>query len=273
MNHLEPMGPQYQSVNRAFSKQSVNYDVDDHLNIVLQDMRWQVYEHLSEFLKPHDRILELNAGTGIDALYFAKKGYAVHATDLSDGMIAEIEKKIKNNTTEGRLTCQQLSYDRLDSLNGEKFDYIFSNFGGLNCIDDLTLVTKNLPALLNPGARVTWVIMPPVCMWELLSVTKGNTKQAFRRFRSGGVMAHLEGEYFKTFYHSINTVKNAFSQKFEFLKSEGLCALSPPPSRGDFAFKHPGLYRILRKLDSVSRHRFPFNRWADHIIVTFSYTK
>lgn len=272
MNHVEASSVQFQSVNRAFSKQSVKYDAEDQRNIVLYDMRKQVYKHLSEFLKPHNSILELNAGTGIDALHLAQKGYVVHATDLSDGMISAIEEKIKNNSGTGNLTCQQLSYDQLDKLEGKKFDYVFSNFGGLNCIDDLTCVTKHLPALLNPGAHITWVIMPPVCLWEILSIAKGNRLYAFRRFNSNGVMAHLEGEHFKTYYHSIASIKIAFSEQFEFLKSEGLCALSPPPSRGDFPMKHARLYKMLRKLDSASRHHFPFNRWADHIIVTFKYT-
>lgn len=270
---VEPTSVAYQAVNRAFSKQSVNYDLDDQQNIVLQDMRAQVYQHVLKFLKPQSQILELNAGTGIDALYFARQGHHVHATDLSDGMIEQIEKKIKNYSLQNQLTCQQLSYDRLDELKlqGKKIDYVFSNFGGLNCLDDLTKITKHLPSVLNPGAHVTWVIMPPVCAWELLLILKGNFKQAVRRFTRNGVMAHLEGEYFKTYYYSLSTIKNAFKGNFKFIASEGLCALSPPPSRGDFPLKHPGLYKLLRRLDLAVRNHSPFNRWADHIVVTFKY--
>jgi ubiquinone/menaquinone biosynthesis C-methylase UbiE len=263
--------PTFAFVNKAFSKQSTDYDADDRQNIVLQDMRQQVYGHVNKFIRDGSHILELNAGTGIDALYFARQGYQVHATDLSDGMINEIEKKIKGNDIQNRLTCQQLSYDKLDMLNGRKFDYVFSNFGGLNCIDDLSKVTKHLPDILNPGAYVTWVIMPKVCLWELLWVLKGNVKAAFRRFHKNGVMAHLEGEYFKTYYFSLAQIKNAFGSQFKFIKAEGLCALSPPPSRGDFPIKHPSFYKALRKADEILRHTFPFDRWGDHIIVTMKF--
>jgi ubiquinone/menaquinone biosynthesis C-methylase UbiE len=261
----------YQSINQAFSKQSANYDIDDRENIVLQDMRKQVYDHVNQFIKPTAHILELNAGTGIDALYFAKQGHYVHATDLSDGMIDKIKLKIKDNDLQNRLTCQQLSYDRLDMLAEKKFDYVFSNFGGLNCIEDLSKVTKHLPDILNPGAYVTWVIMPKVCLWELLWLLRGNTNAAFRRFNKNGVMAHLEGEYFKTCYFSLSEIKNAFGDQFKFLKAEGLCALSPQPSKGDFPTKYPGLYKAFRKIDSIVRNSFPFNRWADHIIVTLKF--
>jgi SAM-dependent methyltransferase len=260
------------SVNRAFSKQSVNYDHDDQQNKVLQDMRLQVYHHVAAFMKPQRSILELNSGTGIDALYFAQQGHSVYATDLSDGMIEQINLKIQRHQLQGQLTSQQLSYTELDKLNGKKFDYVFSNFGGLNCINDLARVTKYLPELLAPGSYVTWVIMPPVCLWELLSSFTGNGKRAFRRLNKNGVVAHLEGEYFKTYYFSLSQIKAAFGVKFKFVKSEGLCALSPPPSRGDFPSTHPTLYRTLRKLDSALNTIYPFNRWADHIIVTFQLT-
>jgi ubiquinone/menaquinone biosynthesis C-methylase UbiE len=264
------LSPNYTVVNKAFSKQSVNYDEDDRQNIVLQDMRRQVYEHVSYFIKPASHILELNAGTGIDALHFARKGHYVHATDLSDGMIAAIENKIKMyNDLHGRMTCQQLSYDALQTLSGKKYDYVFSNFGGLNCIDDLSKVTQHLPALLKDGAYITWVIMPKGCLWELLWLLKGHPRAALRRFNKNGVMAHLEGEHFKTYYHTLANIRKAFGKPFKFIGAEGLCTLSPPPSRGDFPNKHPMLYRSLRTLDKTFNKVYPFYRWGDHIIVTF----
>lgn len=258
------------AVNRAFSKQSLNYDAADLENRILQDMRKQVYSHVSKFLKEDNRILELNAGTGIDALHFAQLRHYVHATDLSDGMIDQIEKKITQHLN-NRLTCQQLSYDQLTALSGQRFDYVFSNFGGLNCIDDLTKVTKNLSGILNSKAFVTCVIMPPVCPWELLWIFKGEIKHAFRRFHKKGVMAHLEGEYFLTYYHSLTQIKEAFGEEFKFIKAEGVCALSPPPASIDFSMKHPYFHQFLKTVDAAMRFSFPFNRWADHIIVTFQY--
>lgn len=260
---------QLESVNRAFSKQSSNYDREDDANPILRDMRQQVYGHVAKHLKPQSTILELNAGTGIDALYFTRLGHRVHATDLSTGMIHQINEKIEAHHVRDRLSCQQVSYDRLDEVKGLKFDYVFSNFGGLNCIDDLSKVTKHLPAILNPGAYITWVIMPPVYLWELLWLLKGDVKQAFRRLHKGGVMAHLEGEYFKTYYHSLSQIKKAFGPGFKLIDVEGLCTVSPPPAPGNFPHKHPGLYKALRKTDGMLRSSFPFNRWADHIIVTF----
>jgi len=255
-------------INEAFSKQSLNFDTDDLQNRLLQAMRSQVYSHVSKFIKKPSRILELNSGTGIDALHFVQEGHSVHASDLSDGMIERIKKKINHFHLQDRLSFQQLSYDQLDQLRGQKFDFAFSNFGGLNCIDDLTKVTKNLRPILNPGGVVTWVIMPPVCIWEILGVLKGN-RNAFRRFNKNGVTAHLEGKYFQVWYHSLRSIKKAFGPNFKLIGVEGLAALSPPPHVTQFPMKHPTLYKGLQRVDAAVRNYFPFNRWADHIIVSF----
>ncbi len=260
--------PNEESVNRAFSKQSAGYDLHDRANPLLQAMRQQVYRHLEKFLHPGSRILELNAGTGIDAVYLASRGHSVHAIDIAEGMIEQIRKKQSQPGVSDRLTFERLSYQRLDLLNGRKFNYVFSNFGGLNCIDDLSAVSGKLIRLLEPGSRVTLVVMPPVCPWEMVTILKGNP-QAFRRFRSAGVRAHLEGEYFDTHYHSLKTIRKAFGTGFRFLKSESLALATPPPHLASFPADHPTIYSVLGKVDAGLRRVYPFNRWGDHIIVTF----
>src|SRR6478609_9584781 len=104
------------SINNAFTKQSPHYDEDDERNAILVWMRKMVRNHVSDYLKEGDRILELNAGSGIDAVYFSRNGNVVHATDLSDGMTKEIETKIKKFGLEQKLSCQQCSYTELDKV-------------------------------------------------------------------------------------------------------------------------------------------------------------
>ncbi|HEY8511505.1 MAG TPA: class I SAM-dependent methyltransferase [Cyclobacteriaceae bacterium] len=266
------MGPgSAEALERAFSKQSVVYDRDDARNIILRDLRKQVYEHVEQFISPGSRILELNAGTGIDAIYFARAGHTVLATDASRGMIDQIKRKIAIDNPGQRLTCRRLSYENLDLIEGTRFNYVFSNFGGLNCTPDLSRITRHLPVLLDAGAHLTWVIMPPVCPWEILGAFKGNGSKAFRRLTKGGALSHLEGEYFTTYYHSLNAVRSALGPTFKLVAHEGLAAISPPPHHSNFAGRHPRVYSFLRKADKLVRNHFPFNRWADHIIVTFRY--
>lgn len=257
-DHLTP-------VQRAFSKQSLHYDEDDASNPILIDWRNKVYRHFSRHIKSPGKILELNAGTGIDATHFVNQGHTVVATDISPGMISQLQKKAL--AAPERFMVKQCAFEQLDTLGSETFDCLFSNFGGLNCCIDLSQVGKHLPALVKPGGFVVWVIMPPVCPWEILSALLGK-RYAFRRFTRGGSRAHLEGEYFQTYYYSLKNIRKAVGKNFELVDVEGLGALSPPPS-SSLAGKLPAVYKMLRGLDRVATRLFPFNRWADHIIVTF----
>lgn len=258
----------FESVNRAFSKQSVLYDQEDAANPILTTWRKLVYQHVDLFIRPNSRILELNAGTGIDAMHFASQGHSVHCTDVSDGMIDQIRGKIEHHALQARITCQPCSFESLNEVAGS-FDYVFSNFGGLNCTDDLAKVARHLAGKVNRGGFVTWVIMPPVSPWEISWALKGHFRAAFRRLSKKGVMAHLEGEHFRTCYFSLPQVADALGHDYQLRRCEGLGALSPPPSAFYFPDKHPVLYPFLSKLDNHVRVHFPFNRWADHLIMTF----
>ena len=265
------MNHNFESVNRAFTKQSDHYDIYDADNKILHWMRKRVRKHVQQYLKTDDRILELNAGTGLDAFYFAEQGFEVYATDLSDGMVHQIQQKISNSNLDSKLKVKQCSYTDLAQLSSEKFNYVFSNFGGLNCIPNINLVTDHLSILLKPGAIVTFVIMPPVCPWEIAKFFKGKWNEAFRRLDKNGSMAHLEGEYFKTYYFNPSSVIKAFGKNFVKVKLEGLATFSPPPYADYFPSNYPGLYRFLTLLDENVSLLPPFRSCADHFILTMKY--
>jgi len=265
------MTNQFELVNQAFSRQSENYDEYEKNNLILKRMRMAVRNHVSKYLEKGDKILELNAGTGLDAIYFAEKGHTIYATDISDGMIKQLKKKISNMDLKGRVTIHQCSFTNLKEVRNGPFNYIFSNFGGINCISDLKLITKYISQLILPGAYLTWVIMPPVCLWEICHLFIGNTKIAFRRLNRRGILAHIEGVHFKVNYFTPRMVLNAFGHGFKKIKLQGLASLIPPPSFEKFPHKYPITYQVLTWLDDRLSHIYPFNTWADHYILTLRY--
>ncbi len=257
---------------RAFSAQAPLFDSYERTNIILQWMRRQVYKHEEEFLSPGDSIFELNAGTGIDAIHFAQKGHSVFAIDIAEGMIAELEKKVNFLQLTERIGYARCSFTDLHSIPARRFDHVFSNFGGLNCISDLAVVADQLPAFLKPGASVTLVIMPRVCPWELVHFLDGNSNLAFRRLSKNGAAAHIEGHHFTSYYFSPEDVIRSFGKRFSVVKLRGLASISPPPYMSPFAGRHPGLYKALTAFDALFSTLPPFNRWADHFIITLKYT-
>lgn len=266
----KPTQQHYDAVAEAFGRKALVYDDfgRDHEN--LDRMRRKVYDHVTAVMPRGGQLLELNAGTGLDASELAARGFRVHATDLSPGMVAEIRAKIDRYDFGGRLTAQQVSFTDLEQVEGGPFDGVVSNSGGLNCIDDLTTVTRDLPRVLKPGGRVTFVIMPRVCPWELALFLK-DARVATRRLRPGGVMAHVEGVTFRTFYFSAAETERAFGPDFRRVRLEGLSVLTPTADNKTFAVNHPSLYKRLVTLDDRLSHRRFFSGLGDFFILTMEW--
>ncbi len=258
----------FQNVSAAFSRQSSSFDDIEENNEILQWMRMQIHAHCSRHFNPGDHILELNCGTGIDAVFFAEQGMKVHATDLSDGMLGELKKKIEENNFQDKISVQQCSFTELQKIEKNNFDHIFSDFGGLNCVKEIDKVIASFKPLLKPGGTATLVIMPPVCPWETLLALKGNFKTAFRRFNKNGAESHLEGERFLSYYFTSSTIISDFGKEYEVMELQGLGSFVPPSYLDSFPRKQPGLFKRLKFLDEKLCHTFPFNRWADHFILT-----
>ena len=170
-------------------------------------------------------ILELNSGTGQDALFFAGKGYHVHATDISEGMQQQLVQKVELHNMSHMISNERCSFTELEQLkNAGPYDHIFSNFAGLNCTGDLKKVLSSFSPLLKPGGAVTMVILPKFCLWEILLVFKGKFRTAFRRLlSSNGRTAHLEGTYFTCWYYNPSYVIRAMEKEYDLLSLEGLC--------------------------------------------------
>jgi hypothetical protein len=167
-----------------------------------------------------------------------------------------------------RLSARQCSFNNLGELGGEQYDYIFSNFSGLNCTDNLPQVLKDADALLKPGGHFTFVIMPRVCPWEIFQLLKGRSGLAFRRFKKEGALAHIEGVHFRCWYYNPSVVVEAMGSGYQLCSLKGLASFVPPPSLEYFPSKYPRLFSLLKKVENVVCDVFPFNRWCDQYVVT-----
>ncbi len=258
-------------ISTAFSRTAKKYDAfaEDHPH--LTQMRNKVYTHVERFIPKSARILELNCGTGIDAVELAKRGYTVHATDNAPGMLDQIPEKIDEQTISEKISFQQCSFTDLDKVLGAPFDAVFSNLGGLNCLADLSPVIAKLPEVLRPNGLVTWVLMPPICLWELAEVFRLHPRLAFRRFSRNGTHAHLEGLDFLVYYFTPAKVLQWFGDDYECLAIEGLSVFTPTAESKNFAKRYTRLYRALSLLDArLALHR-PWSGWGDFFIITLRY--
>lgn len=260
---------------QAFNKQSAVFDEIYAGNIIVSYKRKRVREHLLKFLSPNSNILELNAGTGDDAIFFAQQGHFVHATDIAEDMQNELRKKVQQQNLENSVSTELCSYTSLNELQQKgPYDLIFSNFAGLNCTDKLDKVLDSFNQLLKPGGKATLVVMPGFCFWEMLLALKGNFKTAFRRLKSKkGAPAHIEGVHFLCWYYSPKYLIKNLKGKLELKSLEGLCSVVPPSYFEKFPHKHPTLFKWLQKLENLLKSIWPFQYIGDYYIITFEKPK
>lgn len=263
--------PPIDTIAEAFSRTAEKYDsfAEDHPH--LTRLRNKVYAHVMRHVPRGSRILELNAGTGTDAVELAQRGYFIHATDVAPGMLSRLRDKVDKLKLHGRVTIEEHSFLSLETIQNAPFEAVFSDLGGLNCIPNLVPVINQLPRILKPGGIVTWVLMPRVCLWEMAEVLRGNFSLAFRRLSRGGVRANLEGLNFDVYYFSPHQVIEWFGSKFELLALEGLSVITPTAESKNFARLHQRFYGVLSWLDDKLSPHWPWYGWGDFYILTMRY--
>ncbi len=263
--------PSLDIISEAFSRTAEKYDAFavDHPHQAR--MRGKVYSHLTRLVPHGSRILELNCGTGTDAVELARRGYSVHATDIAPGMLARLRTKAHDLGLQDLITLEERSFLSLLDTPGAPFDAVFSDLGGLNCVADLSPVIRQLPTVLRPDGIVTWVLMSHVCLWEMAELFRGHPRLAFRRFARGAVRSHLEGLYFDVYYFSPGQTVEWFGDEFELIALEGLSVITPTAESKNFAKRHPRVYRALSWLDDRLAPHWPWNGWGDFYIASFRY--
>ena len=146
------------------------------------------------------------------------------------------------------------------------FDGALSNFGGLNCIQDLPNVARSLAAMLRPGGRALRCVMGPAVPWEWVwYLAQGQPRKALRRMRRGGTA--WRGVTIR--YPSVRAVRRAFAPDFRESRLAAIGALVPPSYASSWAAQHP---RLLAALDRCERRAetWPPLPWlADHYLIEF----
>lgn len=249
-----------------------SYDSSFTRTPIGQLQRKQVWNYLEKImiqLKGLD-ILELNCGTGEDAVLFSEKGFNIVATDVSEEMLKVTQEKVQQYSMQHKISSQYLDLDSFDdSLFEKKFDLVFSNFGGLNCInpESLKKLLDKIPAILAPEGRFVAVIMPKFCLWEsLYFFMKLQLKNAFRRWTKKSVDASLQGVMVKTWYFWPSQVK-AWATKFAVVTVRPVGIALPPSFLQKYFSRHrkslAKLNTLERKLSSWSS----FSGMADHFLI------
>jgi ubiquinone/menaquinone biosynthesis C-methylase UbiE len=254
----------------AFDKIARRYDELFTRSVVGRLQRQIVWDAIQNTFEAGQSILELNCGTGEDALFLAKRGARVMACDASARMIEVALRRKAEELPDACIDFRLLPNESLDSLsNGKRFDGAFSNFSGLNCVADLASVAFSLSHLVKPGGRVLLCLSSRVCLWEMAwFLLHGNVRKAFRRTR-GRAVARLEEIDVTVFYPSGTAIRRAFGPTFRLRSMRAIGLLIPPSYVEAWAARHSTILAILERLDSRLRDLPILCQLGDHILFDF----
>lgn len=257
-------------LQKAFDQYAQGYDTAFTHTVTGLAQRKQVWKALNRCLRHPMDILEVNCGTGEDALRLSQMGFKVLATDISPEMIRVANGK-KMQAGVFNLDLLQAGFLELgQKLPGARFDLIFSNFGGLNCLspDETRTLAPVFHELLNPGGRLFLVYMSKHCLWEKAYFRlKGQPEAAVRR-HSGYAAAAIGGEQIGVWYYTPKELEAAFGPYFRMLTVRPVGLFTPPSYLEHYFSQRRTLLKFLEWADSLLN--FPLAAdYADHFLLTF----
>lgn len=262
-------------MQHAFDTIATGYDASFTHSLIGTAQREIVLRYLEKSLLQQVKlnILELNSGTGEDALWFAKIGHKVLATDISEKMIGIIKEKIDVIDLSSQIQTMKLDIREIQKTNfEERFDLIFSNFGGMNCIslNEMKSLPDALTKLLKPNGRLIMVIMPKYCFWETkYFLLKFNLKKAFRRYSDNGTTAKLNGKELKTFYYIPDQIKKIFKKYFNVITVKPVGFFIPPSYLEKFFESKKRIFNLLKGSENLITNQSYLAGFSDHYLIDF----
>lgn len=229
---------------------------------------WNYLEKIIPGLKGFE-MLELEYEKDDDAVLFGENGFNMLAVDIGSETQKLTEKKAEQFSMQHSISSHYLDLESFDeTIFDKKFDLVFSNFGGLNCINPQSFknLMEKLPSILNPDGRFIGVIMPKFCAWETIYfLLKLQFRKAFRRLTSNEV-PDVYGENVRTWFYNPSQVLKWSVKKFSLIALRPVGFALPPSCLGSFFKFRSGLLLGLTLLDKKTQASY-LSGMSDHFII------
>jgi ubiquinone/menaquinone biosynthesis C-methylase UbiE len=256
-----------------FDQAASSYDRTFTFSETGRRQREVIYKYLEAdpFFKTPKVILEVNCGTGEDAMWLAARGHAVVATDSSEAMLAEAKKKDREKMDSPPQFLRLDMKEEVWQWPDVSFDVLFSNFAGLNCFSPVQLqrILFNMNRLLKPGGRLVMVLFGKYCLNEMLYyLLKGNMSAATRRWSGKPAVVNVEGTGVPVYYHAPREIA-AMLKGFRLRKKFGVGVFLPPSYLDGSFTRHRQLANFSEAMEKVAGRFAMFSGMGDHILLDF----
>ncbi len=192
-------------------------------------------------------------------------GMSVVATDPSPAMIAVARQKARRSGCLDRIEFECLPMEDVGrSFNGQRFDGVFSNFGAINCVGDLSSLATDLAGLLHPNGALVWVIMGKRVPWEWFwYLLRADRSRAFRRYSPDGI----EWRGLKVHYPTPAEVSELLRFRFTVTRTSPLGIALPPSYAAGWLNRSPRTLSVLTRLEALAHRSTALAAWSDHYIL------
>jgi SAM-dependent methyltransferase len=120
---------------------------------------------------PGAALFDFGAGPGIDARFYAERGFTVGAYDVDPGMRRYFSVHCREFIQAGQVTVDGGTYRdflaRKTVGDGRPVDLVTSNFAPLNLIDDLPHLFEKFHELTAPNGKVLASVLSPYFIGDL----------------------------------------------------------------------------------------------------------
>lgn len=249
----------------GFNSVAGTYDTDFTFSITGRMQRKRVWKYLEKYTTRPQHILEINCGTGEDAMMLARGGHHVTATDVAREMIAVACQKKKPEN----VMLDVCGFDELLlKYRSRQFDMVFSNFAGLNCVnaDALKKLNHDLYELLKPGGRLVIVLLGKKCWTERLFFTlKGEREKAQRRLKEATAQLN-ELATQQTFCYDVREVEQIFSD-FTLTEKKPVGLFIPPSYLEPLIKRNRFLVPLISIAEWLAGSINVLSNYADHTFI------
>jgi SAM-dependent methyltransferase len=120
---------------------------------------------------PSSALFDFGAGPGIDARFFAERGFTVDAYDVDPRMREYFANHCRDLMDAGHITLDCSTYrefvTRPQADSARRVDLVVSNFAPLNIVDNLSELFEKFHALTHPQGKVLASVLNPYFIGDM----------------------------------------------------------------------------------------------------------
>jgi SAM-dependent methyltransferase len=253
---------------RAFDQISKVYD-QLFGNFITSWMRAYTRRFVPSLIKGSSKtLLEIGCGTGIDTVWFLKKGYNVISIDISSKM-CELTRsrviarfgRIPDGTFILPMSSQQIGKELPAILDDIPVDVCYSSMGALNTDPDLKSLLNHLISLMSKDGIMIASLMNRNAWWinlfQFLKKKRGIFRNSYAKVPLGSTQVICS-------LYTIKEIEFLFQQHFVIEAIKTFPCLLPPPFVT--SLQQSTVFTFITKMEHWVEKTF-LHRFGDHILI------